>query len=134
MADKVGRKWPLAFTSIFMFILALISSFSPNFIVFIIFRSLFGCIVGFNVPISFTILAENTPLKQRGVVLALIGVFYTMGELLVCFLALITMQNLDSGNWRLMLSLSSFPGLLIAILSFLFLKESPRFLLIKKKN
>ena len=88
--------------------------------------------MGFAVPITFTILAENTPLKQRGVMLALIGIFYTSGELLVCLLAFLTMKNLKSGNWRMMLALSSGPGLLAFIMSLIFLKESPRFLLIDK--
>jgi hypothetical protein len=36
--------------------------------------------VGFIIPISFSALAENTPMKQRGYVLVCIGIFYTMGE------------------------------------------------------
>lgn len=63
--------------------------------------------------------------------LVCIGVFYTLGELLTCLLALLTMKNLKEGNWRLMLALNSIPAFLLVIGSFLFLQESPRFLVIK---
>ena len=66
--------------------------------------------------------------------LALIGIFYTAGELLVCLIALLTMQNLKKGNWRLMLALSSVPGLLCFLISYFFLFESPRFLMISGKE
>mmetsp|Transcript_8646 Transcript_8646/g.763 ORF Transcript_8646/g.763 Transcript_8646/m.763 type:complete len:90 (-) Transcript_8646:112-381(-) len=64
--------------------------------------------------------------------LVFIGLFYTLGELFACLLALITMDNLTSGNWRLMLILNSIPAFLLAIGSFIFLLESPRFLAIKE--
>ncbi len=126
-SQKYGRKIPMFVGSIFIFIFALSSAFSPNFVCFIILRSCFGACVGFIMPLSFAILAEITPVKQRGFVLTLIGVFYTLGELTVCFFALLTMKNLQTGNWRFLLGLSSIPGLIIMITSYCCLKESPRY-------
>jgi MFS family permease len=127
-SDRYGRKKPLMISSILMFIIALYCGFSFDFWFFMIFRILFGLVVGFAVPISFTMLAECSPVKQRGFLLVLIGVFYTLGELWVCLISLITMDSLDSGHWRLMLALSSLPGLLVALLCYFCLMESPRFL------
>lgn len=59
--------------------------------------------------------------------LILIGIFYTFGELWVCLISLLTMKNLTNGNWKLMLILSSFPALLVFILMYFFLIESPRY-------
>lgn len=59
--------------------------------------------------------------------LVFIGLFYTLGELFGCLLAYLTMENLTTGNWRLMLALNSIPSFFLAIGSFLFLLESPRF-------
>ena len=98
LSDKYGRRWPLFFSSVLIFVFALASAASFSFWFFVLLRVLFGVVVGFSVPISFTVLAENTPVKQRGAMLALIGVFYTMGELWVCLVALLTMSDLKTGN------------------------------------
>ncbi|KRX07752.1 Major facilitator superfamily domain, general substrate transporter [Pseudocohnilembus persalinus] len=134
IADNIGRKKPIIYSSILVFVFSLISAFSPNFTFFIILRTIFGVLVGFAVPISFTILAENLPLKQRGASLILIGVFYTAGELYACMLAALTMDSLTSGNWRLMLALNSVPSFFLILAAIFFLKESPRFLVIKNKE
>jgi len=82
-------------------------------------------------PISFSMIAENTPIKQRGTILALIGIFYTLGELLVCFFAYFTLgKNIEEGNWRVLLLLSSLSALLIVIGVHFYIEESPRFLLL----
>jgi hypothetical protein len=49
-------------------------------------------------PISFTMLTENMPMKQRSRVLTLIGLNYTFGEMLVCVFGLIFLDNLETGN------------------------------------
>lgn len=86
--------------------------------------------IGFIIPISFSMLAENTPIRFRGVVLISIGIFYTMGELTVCLLAYIFMPTLTTGNWRAVLVWASVPALLTLIISTFLLLESPRFCLI----
>lgn len=121
----------MKYASIGLFLTAIGSAVAPGFISFSISRMLFGGFVGFIMPISFSMLAETTPMKQRGVILALVGVFYTFGELLVCLLAFFTLDNLKSGNWRLLLVLSTIPSFLIMLGSFLILDESPRYLLIQ---
>ncbi|KAL4496579.1 hypothetical protein ABPG72_015940 [Tetrahymena utriculariae] len=129
VSDKYGRKKPLVYASVGLFLSAILSAFAFEFISFTILRTIFGGFVGFIVPISFSVLAEITPIKQRGVILALVGIFYTFGELFVCLLAFLTLDNLKTGNWRLLLALSTIPSFLIMVLSYLFLNESPRFCL-----
>lgn len=96
--------------------------------------------IGFIIPIAFSMLAENTSLKHRGIVLVSIGIFYTSGEydmcifrLLVCLLAYIYMPTLKSGNWRLVLAYSSVPAVLTLLIALILLLESPRFYLIKNE-
>lgn len=81
-------------------------------------------------PISFTILGENIPVKQRGFFLVLIGIFYTLGELLACLIAFFTMESLTVGNWRALLALSSAPAFLVFVFSYFFIDETVRFLLV----
>lgn len=83
-------------------------------------------------------LAENTPIESRGIVLVTIGFFYTAGEYLskkyrltVCLLTFIFMPNLVTGNWRAVLCWASVPALLTFIISIFLLLESPRYHLIK---
>lgn len=50
----------------------------------------------------------------------------------VCLLSFFTLDNLKTGNWRLLLVLSTIPSLMIMIGAGLWLDESPRFLLLNK--
>jgi len=112
ISDRKGRRKPLQYGAVVLFISALASSFSPDFILFLSFRyenniisipqkntqqiakkiiriidnifqclctifttfcliffcyslkrSIFGGCIGFIVPISFSVLAESTPVK-----------------------------------------------------------------------
>ncbi|CAD8076798.1 unnamed protein product [Paramecium sonneborni] len=130
-ADNYGRRSSLLWSSGIMFMCAIIGAFMPNFISYMIFRILLVTCVGFIIPVSFSMLAENTPLKSRGIVLVTIGFFYTAGELTVCLLTYIFMPNLVSGNWRAVLCWASAPALLTLLISNFLLLESPRYHLIK---
>lgn len=80
IADRYGRKNPIIISSFVMFLLALAGAFMPEYISYTVLRMLLVACVGFIIPVAFSMLAENTPVKQRGVVLAIIGLFYTAGE------------------------------------------------------
>jgi len=111
-SDKYGRRRPVLYAELLMTIFGLISAFPPGILSFIFLRSLFGIVVGFYSPLAYTILAEITPAKNRGKFMTLLGVFYTMGELVACLIAMITLENLDSGDWHGLLAFSSLPGLI----------------------
>ena len=59
IADKYGRRLPLLVSSMLIFIIALLCAFSFNFWMLLSLRAVFGILIGFSVPISFSILAEN---------------------------------------------------------------------------
>jgi len=125
-SDKYGRRRPVVYSNFFMIILGVLSAFPPNIEVFILLRGLFGIIVGFFSPLAYTIMAEITPLKYRGKYMVLLGVFYTLGEIISCLIAIFTLEKLDSGNWHALLAWSTFPALLAWISSLLLLDESAR--------
>lgn len=58
--------------------------------------------------------------------------FYTLGEMFVCLLSFLTLDNLKTGNWRLLLVLSTIPSFMIMIGAAIWLDESPRFLLLNR--
>ncbi|KRX07494.1 Major facilitator superfamily domain, general substrate transporter [Pseudocohnilembus persalinus] len=55
---------------------------------------------------------------------------FPIGEIYSCFLAFCFLDSLKSGNWRMLLLFSSFPSIISFTLSYLYLYESPRFLLL----
>jgi len=133
-SDKYGRRRPVLYAELLMTIFGLISAFPPGILSFIFLRSLFGIVVGFYSPLAYTILAEITPAKNRGKFMTLLGVFYTMGELVACLIAMITLENLDSGDWHGLLAFSSLPGLIAFFSTMFFLDESPRHELVLGNN
>ena len=125
-SDKYGRKRPVVYSNLLMIILGLISAYPPNLVSFIILRGLFGIIVGFFSPLAYTIMAEITPVKYRGKYMVLLGIFYTLGEIVSCLIAIFTLDTLKSGNWHGLLAWSTFPALLAWIASLVLLDESAR--------
>ena len=125
-SDKYGRRRPVIYSNFLMIIIGLISAYPPNIEVFILLRGLFGIIVGFFSPLAYTIMAEITPLKYRGKYMVLLGIFYTLGEIISCLIAIFTLENLDTGNWHGLLAWSTFPALLAWIASLTLLDESAR--------
>ncbi|KAM3133742.1 hypothetical protein pb186bvf_014151 [Paramecium bursaria] len=133
IADKIGRRKPLVVSSLLMFAVAFVGAFMPNFALYTIFRVILVACIGFIIPVAFSMLTENTPMKLRGIILVTIGIFYTAGELVVCALVYIFMPTLKSGNWRAVLVWASVPAGIVCVISSFLLRESPRFYLIQDK-
>lgn len=125
-SDKYGRRRPVIYSNILMVIIGVISAFPPSVVTFVVLRGLFGIIVGFFSPLAYTILAEITPLKYRGKYMILISIFYTFGELISCGIAMLTLNNLTTGNWHALLAWSTLPAFIAWVFSLIFLDESPR--------
>lgn len=102
---------------------------------FIILRFLYGFIYGFSLPLSISMVSEIIPVKYRGKAIILTNFCVSLGKVWGIFLAYLTFENLNQGNWRLMMCLCSITPLLVVLGIFFFVKESPRFLLsIKNYN
>jgi len=125
-SDKYGRKRPVVYSNLFMIFLGLLSAYPPNIYMFMLMRGLFGIIVGFFSPLAYTIMAEITPTKYRGKYMVLLGIFYTLGEIVSCLIAIFTLDTLKSGNWHGLLAWSTFPALLAWLTSQFLLDESAR--------
>lgn len=98
-----------------------------------VFRALFGCAVGIISPLASTLLSEITPKHIRGRVLVFYSLFFTLGELLTVLVAFLTLNDLNSGNWRALIVWSSIPGIITFIFCYFYLEESPRYLLACQK-
>lgn len=130
LGDRLGRRIPLLVAVLFNFSFGIISSFSVNVLMLIIFRGLFGIVIGIIIPLSYSYLSEILPKEIRGRCLVLTGTFFTAGSLLTCLVAYLTLDSIDHGDWRGVTLWSSFPGMITFLLCAFFMHESPRYLLL----
>lgn len=103
ISDKYGRRKPIIIIVFLSFVFELSSAFVTNFHFLITLRFLYGINIGVIVPLYGSYVAEIVPLKLRGKVFPILGSCFTLGELFTCGLAFIFLNNLTSGNWRMML-------------------------------
>lgn len=128
-SDRYGRRKPCIYSCFFMSVFSLASSVSPEIISLICFRIIIGLLVGFFGPLGATLITELTPKQIRGRYMALLTMFMVIGELYGAFVANFFLENLSTGNWRLLIIYCSIPGVLSWLFAIAFLEESPRFLL-----
>lgn len=127
IADKYGRKKPLIISTLIWTIFGILSALAFNIYDFMIYRFIFGIVVGFIWPVGFSLLTEYCPVDKRGKYLNIFQIFYPLGETLAVILAFLTLTNLKSGNWRILLGFSSIPALISFLFCWLYVDESARF-------
>lgn len=130
LIDKIGRKKTLEFVSLTQFILGIYSSTLTNVYTFLLVRGLFGFLLGFIIPLFPTLCAETIPSDKRGKITVLVNISFSIGQFLASLIAWLCLDNMTSGNWRLMLIICSIPPLLVFIGSRRFLRESPRYVIL----
>ena len=133
IADKFGRRMPMFINCFLIVLFNIISAFSTNIGMYAITRCLLAFVCGFYSPIGFTYVLEIMPPSLRGRVMTMGYAMLFVGQLFVCFVGLFTLETLDQGNWRLLTLWSTLPGVLSFILSFFYLDESVRYLLLHRK-
>lgn len=94
-----------------------------------IVRFLYGFVYGLSIPLTTTMISEITAPAVRGRFLITINFFVSIGKIYAFLLAYLCLSNFTSGHWRLMMCLSSLTSLIVGVLSYLLLMESPRYLM-----
>ncbi|KAG4065741.1 hypothetical protein HA402_012419 [Bradysia odoriphaga] len=141
LADSMGRKRVLIVISIMNAICIVASSFTQNYILFMLFRFLNGAALGGSGPVIWSYFAEFQPKSKRGSMLSFMAAFWTFGNLIVAGMAwLIIPLNIGVhtpyfvyNSWRIFLVICSLPSFVVAIL-LVYLPESPKFLIMKGRN
>ena len=88
--------------------------------------------VGFGIgglTVPYDILAELLPVSLRGNYLLLTYYYWTAGSVLVTFFAYITIGSERDNSWKVLVILHTLPCFLSVIMSYLYIPESPRWLL-----
>lgn len=133
ISDRIGRKLPCFYSIVFIGFFTMASAWSNNIIVLIIIRVLAALAVGFFGPLGGTILTEITPKHLRGKYMTMITFCLVLGQLYSAFVGYFLLENLDRGNWRVLLIYCSIPSIFAGLMAYLYLDESPRYLMFVKK-
>jgi SP family xylose:H+ symportor-like MFS transporter len=132
-ADIWGRKKILFFLAIAYLISAIGSALAGHWIVFLIFRFIGGVGVGGSSVVSPMYIAEISPARIRGRMVAITQFNIVLGILLAFFSNyIISMMNLGAIEWRWMFGVEAFPAALFFLLLF-FNPMSPRWLVAKNR-
>jgi MFS family permease len=107
----------------------IVSSFSLNFPMLLVFRGLVGLMTGGTMT-GVVLLMEYLPKHTRGLSVIILLVFWALGVLFESVLAFLILPNL---SWRYLFGISSVPVFLI-ILILPWIPESARYLLSKKET
>lgn len=141
LADHFGRKKTLVLTGILFLVSSAGAALSSSFSFFILFRLMCGVAVGVAAMASPLYLAEVSPARIRGRVVALNQLTLTVGVLLayisnICIQKAMEADSVILGmnfsgieEWRLMLGIAVLPSLAFLLL-LAGVPESPRFLAI----
>ena len=109
LADRYGRRGPLMANIVFFSMIELLSGFAPNYVAFLILRTLYGIGMGGEWGIGASLAMENAPQKWRGMLSGILQSGYSIGYLLA---ALAARFVLPVWGWRAMFWIGGLPALL----------------------
>jgi SP family xylose:H+ symportor-like MFS transporter len=132
-ADRWGRKKSLYFLALAYFISAIGSALAGQWVVFLVFRFLGGIGVGGSSVVSPMYIAEISPARVRGRMVAITQFNIVLGILLAFFSNyIISRLDLGAVEWRWMFGVEAFPAALFFFLLFL-TPRSPRWLVARDR-
>jgi len=132
IADRYGRKPGLSAAAAIFFLSSLSMGLAPSLSWFISSRFLAGIGVGMASMLSPMFIAEISPAKARGRLVAINQLTIVLGQVITHF-ENFQLRDIGPEAWRWMFGLGTVPSFLFLIGVF-FLPESPRFLLYKGRE
>lgn len=120
LADRHGRRLPLALCVAFFTLFTVLSGYAPNYWVFLVMRALYGIGMGGYWGIGASYAMESCPQKSRGIVSGIMQGGYPVGYLV----AALCMQLLVKPfSWRIMF-LAGCPVMVVIVVLTVFAPES----------
>jgi MFS family permease len=134
----LSKKWsrPLLI-NIFIgivFLCTIIMAFFLNFIFFGILRFIIGVFLGLMIPLSFNIVTECLPLKNRALVLTGIWTGFSLGFVLIYLIMLLAMPQLEASGLTATILYIALIELIVFVTSVLFMDDSPRNLILRDEE
>ncbi len=115
LADRYGRRMPMMINLVFYSAVEVATAFSPNLIVFLVLRALFGIGMGGEWGVGASLVMEKVPARWRGVLSGILQEGYAAGYLLA---AVAAWFMLDRFGWRVMFLLGGLPALLTLLIRY----------------
>src|SRR2546423_8175325 len=120
LGDRFGRRIPLMIDIIFYSAMELLTAFSPNFSVLLIFRALYGIGMGGEWGLGASLAMETLPIEARGLFSGILQQGYAFGYLLA---AIVYWMVFPFFGWRGLFVAGALP----AIFFFFIRARGPRF-------
>ena len=139
VSDQFGRRRTIIATLAVNGLASLACATFPKLEAVIFFRFAGGVTIGGSFPVIFTYGAELFPSRLRGRVITIIGSFFMVGAVYVAVVAMLTLPGAQAAGTtltpqlRFYVILTTIPVLTACLFSYLYLPESPLFLLRKHK-
>ncbi|CAN6308691.1 unnamed protein product [Urochloa humidicola] len=128
IADFLGRRIELVTAAALYILGALVTGFSPNFVILIIGRILYGIGIGLAMHGAPLYIAETSPSQIRGTLISLKELFIVLGILIGYLVGSLEIDNV--GGWRYMFGFGA-PIAAIMAIGMWTLPPSPRWLLLR---
>ena len=124
--DKIGRLRMFLLDLVFFVISAIGAALAPNYYVLILFRLLMGVGVGLDFPVALSFVAEYTASSGKAKYVNWWGPTWFIATI-AGFLAILPFYFAGVGTslWRWAVGLGALPALVILILRFIYMEESP---------
>ena len=131
-ADRFGRRPTLLAVGALFLLSAIGSALAPSVELFIIARFIGGIGIGVSTVAAPLYISEIAPADRRGRLAALFQFNIVLG-IVIAFASNAALARVGADSWRWMLGVAALPSLVYVILG-LWLPESPRWLLTRKKD
>jgi MFS transporter, SHS family, lactate transporter len=115
LADRFGRRLPLAACVLYFSTVTVLSAFAPNYTTFLVLRAFYGIGMGGYWGIGASLAMESAPLRRRGILSGLMQSGYPVGYLL----AAVAMETiLPRYGWRATFCVGFAVAIVTSILAF----------------
>jgi len=131
-ADRFGRRPTLLAVGALFLVSALASALAPNVELFIIARFIGGVGIGISTVAAPLYISEIAPPERRGRLAAMFQFNIVLG-IVIAFASNAALSGVGVDAWRWMLGVAAIPSLIYFVMA-LWLPESPRWLLTRKKD
>jgi len=110
LGDRFGRRIPLMVDIIFYSLMELLTAFSPNYTVFLIFRALYGIGMGGEWGLGASLAMESLPARARGLASGILQQGYSFGFLLAAVVYWLVFPHF---GWRALFVVGALPAVLV---------------------
>ncbi|MGN0704454.1 MAG: MFS transporter [Lentihominibacter sp.] len=128
LSDKIGRQRIYTLNFVVVVIASILQFFVNTPAPLFILRLILGIAIGAEYAIGPALIAEFTPVKLRGQILAMLNVSWTVGYVGAAF-AGYAMTGLGESSWRWMLASSAVFAVIVLVIR-IGMPESPRWLIL----